>query len=221
VITVTDLKKSFLSSDHHFWHARVIEYCKRPFKDVEEMNEILIKNWNEVVGPEDTVYYLGDFSMAFRSVEIFTKRLNGNKILFAGNHDWVHPANKKSNTPEKQAIWFQKYIDNGWAEVHLTGEIDIPGVGIVNVNHLPYKNPKEQLRHDKFRPIDDGRWLLCGHVHEKWDQRRKMINVGVDVRGFKPMSFEEVAKIILAKPDGYQDFGPNEPLDRARTSEEY
>lgn len=198
----------YFTSDHHFYHTRVIEYCNRPFETVEAMNEFMVAKWNETVSPEDTVYYMGDFSMAFRSVELFTKRLNGKKILYAGNHDFVSPAHKKSRNPENQQKWIQSYIDNGWAEVHITGTLDIPGVGTVNLNHLPYIEPGDSgqdIRHAKHRTINDGRWLICGHVHQYWAQRYKMINVGVDVRDFKPISIEEIADIINASSEGYPE----------------
>jgi calcineurin-like phosphoesterase family protein len=204
-LTITDLDNTYATSDNHFWHQNVIRYCQRPFLTVEEMNEKMIVYWNEVVGPNDTVYHLGDFSMAFRAVEAYTKRLNGKKILIAGNHDFVHPAHKKSKNEENQKKWIQNYLDNGWAEVHISGEIEIPGVATVNINHLPYleNSSGQDVRHGKYRPINDGRWLLCGHVHEKWAQRGKMINVGVDVRNFKPISFTEIAAIINSQPNGF------------------
>jgi calcineurin-like phosphoesterase family protein len=164
------------------------------------MNEKLVIAWNSVVGPEDTVYYVGDFSMAARSVELYTKRLNGRKILVAGNHDFVHPAHRRSKTPENRAKWVQMYIDNGWSEVHTQIELDIPGIGMVNICHLPYLEPNsnEDKRYTSHRPIDDGRWLLCGHVHDKWKVRNKMINVGVDANNFLPVSLDEIKKIIEA-----------------------
>jgi calcineurin-like phosphoesterase family protein len=201
---ITDLDNTFTTSDNHFYHMNVIRYCQRPFTSIEEMNEIMITKWNETVMPNDIIYHLGDFSMAFRAVEVFTKRLSGTKILICGNHDFCHPAHKKSRNAENQEKWIQKYIDNGWAEVHMNGEFEIPGVANVNVNHMPYLEGNGQdIRHAKHRPNDDGRWLLCGHVHEKWAQRGKMINVGVDVRDFRPITFRTVVDLINAAPEGY------------------
>jgi calcineurin-like phosphoesterase family protein len=216
-----------------FFHANVIRYSKRPWtenldkllkdnpeptegarseavmKDVVLMNEGLVKNWNEVVKPEDTVYCLGDFSMAFRSVELYTRRLNGIKHLIMGNHDMCHPAHKKSRTPENQKIWIQKYLDNGWDTVvqHMT--LDIPGVGTVNLSHLPYKNGGDsseddegyEERHTRHRLDDDGKILLHGHVHEKFLTRitskgTLMINVGVDVWNYRPVSEQEIIDVI-------------------------
>jgi calcineurin-like phosphoesterase family protein len=51
-------------------------------------------------------------------------------------------------------------------------------------------------KYEKWRPKDDGRWLICGHVHEKWKVVDKMINVGVDQWNYKPVSIEEISKII-------------------------
>lgn len=78
----------FFTSDTHFNHANIIRYCSRPFGSVGEMNEVLIANWNGVVGPEDTVYHLGDFAMGPSGLwERFVSRLNGKKILILGSHD--------------------------------------------------------------------------------------------------------------------------------------
>jgi calcineurin-like phosphoesterase family protein len=75
----------FYTSDQHYNHAKSIEYCKRPFKDVNEMNEEMIKRHNEVVTPKDTVHHLGDF--AFGDPVPIIKRLNGNHIFLQGSHD--------------------------------------------------------------------------------------------------------------------------------------
>lgn len=190
----------YFTSDPHYWHTNVITYCNRPFTDCTHMNESLINNWNDVVGPDDTVYCLGDFSLAFRPVEIVTPRLAGRKILVPGNHDFCHSYNRKSRKPDKKIEWVKKYEDNGWIVLPEQTTMDIPDVGTVNLCHHPYVLESVDDKYKDWRPTDDGKWLICGHIHEKWKIQGKMINVGVDQWGFKPVSIEEIKKIILGTP---------------------
>ena len=79
---------TFFTSDTHFNHANIIRFCNRPFKDVEQMNEVMIANWNSVIGKDDTVFHLGDFCLG--GAAEWTKileRLNGKIYLIMGNHD--------------------------------------------------------------------------------------------------------------------------------------
>lgn len=187
----------FFTSDHHFYHTNVIKYCDRPFSSVEEMNEILVKNWNDTVCPTDVVYCLGDFSMAFRSVELYTRRLNGTKYLVPGNHDFCHSYHKKGRSDENRKRWIDKYEENGWIILPEQATLDIEGVATVNMCHHPYVVlDSYDDKYAKWRPKDDGRWLLCGHVHEKWKVVDKMINVGVDVWNYKPVSVKQIEEII-------------------------
>ena len=80
--------KVFIISDTHFGHEAIIRYCNRPFTSVEEMDQIMIKRWNETVSNNDIVIHLGDFSFygKDKTREIIQK-LNGKKILIMGNHD--------------------------------------------------------------------------------------------------------------------------------------
>ena len=83
----TDCKVWFIG-DTHFWHKNIIEYCNRPFRNVEEMNEQLIQNWNNTISKQDKVFMVGDFALGNRArlIEI-GQRLNGRKTLILGNHD--------------------------------------------------------------------------------------------------------------------------------------
>ena len=74
------------TADTHLDHANIIRYCNRPFANKDEMNEVIIQNWNSVVKHEDTIYHLGDFAFS-KDPGKFFHRLNGNKILIKGNHD--------------------------------------------------------------------------------------------------------------------------------------
>lgn len=80
--------KYFIIADTHFGHVNIIKYCNRPFYSVEEMDETLIKNWNETVSNSDTVIHLGDVGLGSKEyIKSTISRLNGRKILVKGNHD--------------------------------------------------------------------------------------------------------------------------------------
>lgn len=80
--------KLFFYADTHFCHKNILQYCHRPFRDVKEMNEELIRKWNGKVSPNDIVYFLGDFALCGKEKkkELISK-LNGHKYLIMGNHD--------------------------------------------------------------------------------------------------------------------------------------
>ena len=119
------MSKNYYIADTHFDHDAIISFDNRPFLfGAEEMNAALIKNWNGVVGKDDTVYILGDFcwSTADRWIEIL-KQLNGNKELILGNHealmltcsflfDEVSEENL-DNLTIKEISLVQNWIDNG------------------------------------------------------------------------------------------------------------
>lgn len=90
----------FFISDPHFGHANIIRYCDRPFKDVQEMNETLIKNWNDTVNPDDIIFILGDIAFGGAATfEEIVPKLNGRKYLVLGNHDY-------KNVRERYKEWF-------------------------------------------------------------------------------------------------------------------
>ena len=83
---------TFLVADTHFGHAGVCQFLNkdgsklRPWNDPAEMDEELVKRWNETVGPKDKVYHLGDVVINRRALTTLS-RLNGDKVLIKGNHD--------------------------------------------------------------------------------------------------------------------------------------
>lgn len=87
------MSTTFLAADTHFSHRGIVKFLRednvtkeRPWDTIEEMDEALVKNWNSVVRPTDTVYHLGDVVIN-RSALPILGRLNGTKILVKGNHD--------------------------------------------------------------------------------------------------------------------------------------
>ena len=79
---------TWVISDTHFYHDRIIEYCNRPYANAVEMNEDMITKWNAVVGKDDVVWHLGDFCFGCKEhVKEIVPRLNGRINLVLGNHD--------------------------------------------------------------------------------------------------------------------------------------
>ncbi len=82
----------FLTSDTHFGHKNICKFTNydgspvRPWDDSDEMDEDMVKRWNETVRPNDKVYHLGDVVINRRALAILD-RLNGDKVLIKGNHD--------------------------------------------------------------------------------------------------------------------------------------
>ena len=75
-------------ADLHLGHANIIKYCNRPFSSVEEMNDALIRNWNNTIGKEDRVFFLGDFALGSKERVIeWGRMLQGRKVFIYGNHD--------------------------------------------------------------------------------------------------------------------------------------
>lgn len=184
----------FTTSDHHLGHANIIRFCNRPFADATEMGEELIRRWNEVVGPDDTVYHLGDFTLAGRDVARgYFARLNGG-IKVLGNH-WHH--------------------DRRWLPRHF-GPTDFLSATGQRVEILPpivvlklpeYGNDEYDqvlvLCHYPLAEWDRqhfGSWHAHGHVHDKTRNfgGGSCLNVGVDFCDFRPLSLDELAKRFMA-----------------------
>ena len=78
------MNKHFVIADLHFSHKNIIEYEKRPFENVQQMNETIIKKWNSVVSKNDTVFVLGDVSFTNKEeTKEIVSRLNGRKVLIS------------------------------------------------------------------------------------------------------------------------------------------
>lgn len=88
--TAVTFSDTWWTSDLHFYHKKIQEFCPetRQGDTLEEMNELIIQNWNKNVKPHDTIWHLGDFSFgtAQQTIDILM-RLNGRKRFLRGNHD--------------------------------------------------------------------------------------------------------------------------------------
>ena len=116
------MNKLWFTADSHFGHVNILNYTKRPWSTVDQMNEALVENWNAVVAPEDTVIVLGDFAMGVRKDTCpIGKRLNGHKILVPGNHDICWDAGRDGSgrpSPGKLANQVAKFCEwSGFEQV--------------------------------------------------------------------------------------------------------
>jgi calcineurin-like phosphoesterase family protein len=189
----------WFTADLHLGHSNIIKYCGRPFQDVDEMNSQLIERWNDVVVPDDTVWVVGDFALGKIDETLpLAAELAGHKILLAGNHDRCWDGHGP-----KAAGWTDRYLNAGFAKV-VQGQLKLKIEGTkVTLSHFPYRgDSQDQDRFLDHRPIDKGAWLIHGHVHERWAQSGRMINVGVVATEFRPISEAEVAAMIRSGPAG-------------------
>jgi len=184
---------TWYTADLHLGHRNIIDYCARPFGDTEAMNRALVDGWNDVVANGDDVWVLGDFALGKLANTLpLVNELRGRKVLVAGNHDrcWLGHGRRAEG-------WTERYLEAGFDEVY-QGEVKRRvGDTEVLLCHFPYRGDSHD--HDRYRehrPADRGSWLLHGHVHERWVQRGRMINVGVDATGFRPISEDDVAATI-------------------------
>lgn len=166
----------WFTSDLHLNHRAVVDMCGRPFESVEEMTDILIRNFNERVKKDDTVYILGDIAHRTPVTEVnnYISRLNGKKILCKGNHD-------------------KRYDTSLFEGIYDFLEIAVHGVNI-SLMHYPMMSwPKS--RHESIH--------LHGHIHSNGEynlqQRKEGIfryDVGVDANNFFPVSIEEIKEFL-------------------------
>ncbi|MBO0747216.1 MAG: hypothetical protein J2O47_02630 [Acidimicrobiaceae bacterium] len=187
------------TADLHFGHANIIRYCDRPFTSVEAMDEGLIERWNDSVTPDDEVWLLGDFAMGGLAEHLpLAQRLAGHKVLVAGNHDACWEGRPKGGFER----WVAEYLEAGFERIVQPPTMADLGETTVLVHHFPYEGDSrgDVERFAEHRPTDEGAWLLHGHVHDRWRQSGRQINVGVDAWGGRLVSDEELADLIAAGP---------------------
>lgn len=186
----------FYTSDLHLGHVRINELCKRPFSSTEEMNQALIDRWNHMVDPGDQVMVLGDFLMGQKAESFpLVHQLNGAISLVPGNHDACHPMNKGH---EK---WLPRYQEL-MTVLPLSKRMTVLDHEVLMCHFPPLGDSGYEDRYPDYRlMVPDDQWLLHGHVHEKWRQKGRWINVGVDAWGGYPVSVEQITTLMMVPQD--------------------
>ena len=153
----------FFTADTHFGDHRTINIQHRPFKDTAEMDDVLVERWNAAVGADDVVWHLGDVARRPADVPALLARLNGTKHLVRGNND-----------PEATLA------AAGWASVCDYAELEVDDHRLV-LCHYPFRSWNGQAK----RALN-----LHGHSHGRLKPMPRQFDVGVDVRGFVPVTLE-------------------------------
>lgn len=163
----------YLTADWHLAHngseerKGVIQFCNRPFKTTDHMDEAIIGNCNQRVKPSDTLIHAGDFCFNGRvgsriKASEWESKINCKVIFIQGNHD-------RSNSVK------------GMLQLAM---IELSGYRVLVQHAPPAKVP------------DGFDFAICGHVHSAWKHlwvdNRLIINVGVDVWNYRPVRADEV-----------------------------
>ena len=158
----------FFTSDLHFGHENVLRFDSRPWRTVEEMDEELIRRWNNKVAPGDIVYVLGD--LIWKTLDgdapALLKRLNGQIILIKGNHD--------------------RFVKNGAAKKCLSGVKDYDDISVT----LQDGTTRRCILSHYFIPMYNGHRYnaihLHGHSHNTEEAKEELeIAAELNRRGYK------------------------------------
>lgn len=166
-------KNIWFSADLHLGHCNIIYYCNRPFKNIEEMDNTIIKNFTNLLQDGDTLYILGDLSFKSNYSENFLRIIKniGVEIHFIiGNHDGNN----------------LKILDKYCDSVQDIKEIKIDGI-YITLCHYPMRSWNHSFH---------GAWQLFGHVHGRLKMNTKQYDIGVDCNDFKPVSYNQLKKIM-------------------------
>jgi len=157
----------FVVADTHFGHAKIIEYERRPFRTVEQMDAALVARWNEVVNDDDVVWHLGDVSVcgAERTREL-VRALRGRKHLVLGNHD------------VSRTVTFWKKA------------------GFLEVLEGPVRLFDFLLTHEALAEVEEGLVNVHGHSHGSGRIADRWACVSVELTGYRPVRLKAVAALV-------------------------
>jgi calcineurin-like phosphoesterase family protein len=172
--------KTWVSSDLHFGHKNIMNFCpesRRRFNnDLAYMNEAMVKEWNDLIAPEDLVYILGDVAfMSGSDAAKIMNRLNGTKILVEGNHD--------------RKTLMDVNFRGAFKEVHKYLDITYEGTKVV-MFHYPIS---------EFDQMHRGSVHFHGHLHGGVSglEHYRVLDVGMDATGVIAITMEDAIKQAL------------------------
>lgn len=194
-------KAIFFTSDLHLGHKNVLTFDNRPFKSLEEMQEGLIKRFNNTVPENGITYFLGDIGLGNSEyITDFLNRTNGTKVLILGNHDKGMFAN--------YVLGFDVVLNS--ASFFIGNErvtmSHCPLIGIKREDTSEFKRPDEnwhgEFKNNKFSIQNEDQFHLHGHIHSPNGGKsekihRKQFDIGVTANNYSPVSFKTIHQWIM------------------------
>jgi calcineurin-like phosphoesterase family protein len=168
--------QTFITADTHFGHKRIAELQVRP----ENFEEVIVDNWNKVVGKHDKVLHLGDLVLSNKEEAIkICKRLNGEKYLIKGNHDHA------SDT------W---YKDCGFTVIE----------PIYKVMEMYGCNMEVLFTHEPVEKLPEPLFNIHGHMHNHTHrdfgfETIRHYDAGVDLNDFTPIRLNLILSTLIVK----------------------
>lgn len=180
----------FFISDLHLGHHNVLKFDGRPFKDVQEMHVELIKNWNSVVKDDDIVYNLGDLSFGNDELDKwFLYSVKGKIHHIMGNHDALKSIRKLDRIEKIYEYGTEITVEDKDSD-------DRSGKTHIIMSHYPILS---------WNRAHHGSWHLHGHCHGSLVKsnldyyKRRVMDVGCNMIGYTPISYDEVKKYMLKR----------------------
>lgn len=193
-------QKIFITSDTHFFHARAIKLCNRPFSDMKQMNDHMLDRINTLVGPGDILFHLGD--LCFRDntrpevshmkccAEILSQIRCNNIHFVVGNHDPI----TKSGQPK------QEFADMVYS-CRTMDTFKFP-IG----ENMNSKRVRAVLCHYALLSLPGNPYHLFGHSHGNLGHPNpKALDVGVDCWNYEPITFNQILERIKQREEAHDN----------------
>lgn len=181
----------YIVSDTHFFHRNIIEYCDRPYDNIEIMNEDIVNKWNSIVKEDDIVFHLGDVGFGLvEQLQPIVHRLNGHKILLRGNHDMNRGTISWTN------IGFEFVYKKGIISLQDFNELIMEMYGQKFVNFSDWEDNEILFSHSP-KQCDDNVLNIHGHMHNvpldpNTYNLMNHICTSIEMIDYKPISLDEV-----------------------------
>lgn len=179
-IDVGSGRNIFFTSDWHCGHTNILRFDERPFPNLRDMHEALVMNWNDVVKPEDVVFYMGDLHLGKPELGLsIMSRLCGEIHFIMGNHDEFKEIKKIPNIASINDIVDLRVLNSPYGkDVHF----ELCHYPMYSWNRKPH-----------------GSYHIHAHSHhglslDEIHQNNRIVDAGCNGWGYTPISYHQVIK---------------------------